>query len=71
MSTLTKHTHMLTVRVPHADFEKLEQLAEEAGCDRGAVAKRLIQLATLDQVRGFGRGASPDKTTAPLTHSAI
>lgn len=51
MGTLTRTTHMFTVRLPHEDYGKLDELAAAIGCDRGHVAKRLIKLASLEQLR--------------------
>ena len=54
MGTLTRTTHMFTVRLPHEDFGKLDELAAAIGCDRGHVAKKLIKLASLEQLQTAG-----------------
>lgn len=71
MGTLTRTTHMFTVRLPHEDWGKLDELAEAIGCDRGHVAKRLIKLASLEQLRSEDPPGRPgDARTAANTVEA-
>ena len=74
MGTLTRTTHMFTVRLPHEDYGKLDELAAAIGCDRGHVAKRLIKLASLEQLRNVeppgGLGDSGE-TAAASTVNAV